>query len=163
MRKRNNPITDLYIAPATAGPKRPRDGGLLRQAGLLRSGGRLVALTLGVIAGLGASPALASWIDGDVATLQALDKITARISTLQAPIGVTVTFGTLDITVQRCAFHPPEEPPEDAGFIEIVDRGHDPSQPGMPVFSGWMFSSSPAISALEHPVYDVTLLGCNQP
>ena len=28
------------------------------------------------------------------------------------------------------------------------------------VFSGWMFASSPAVSALEHPVYDVTLLAC---
>lgn len=102
----------------------------------------------------------ASWLEGDTAALQALDKITARISTLSAPIGTQISFGTLGLTVQRCAFHPPEEPPEDAAFLEVVDRGHDPSQAPKPVFSGWMFSSSPAVSALEHPVYDITLLSC---
>ena len=102
----------------------------------------------------------AAWIEGEHARLQALDKITARISTLSAPIGKQISFGTLGVTVQRCAFHPPEEPPEDAAFLEVVDRGHDPSQAPKAVFSGWMFSSSPAVSALEHPVYDITLLSC---
>ena len=102
----------------------------------------------------------ASWLEGDMAKLQALDKITARISTLSAPIGTQISFGTLGLTVKRCAFHPPEEPPEDAAFLEVVDRGHDPSKSPKPVFSGWMFSSSPAVSALEHPVYDITLLSC---
>lgn len=110
--------------------------------------------------GHGMAPASASWLEGDIARLQALDKITARISTLSAQIGQPIQFGTLDITVQRCAFHPPEETPEDAAFVQIVDRGHDPSGAGKRVFSGWMFSSSPAISALEHPVYDITLLAC---
>jgi len=77
--------------------------------------------------------------------------LTARISTLDAPIDQEVRFGTLSVTVRRCAFHPPEEQPEDAAFLEIVDNGHDDSEPPAPVFSGWMFSSSPAISAMEHP------------
>lgn len=106
------------------------------------------------------TPAGALWIDGKTAQLQALDKITARISTLSAPIGEPIEFGTLSITVQRCAYHPPEAPPEDAGFLEIIDRGHDKDVTGERVFSGWMFSSSPAVSALEHPVYDITLLAC---
>ena len=58
------------------------------------------------------SAAAAIWLDGRVATIQALDKITARISTLSAPVGVPRQFGTLEVTVERCAFHPPEEPPE---------------------------------------------------
>ena len=114
-----------------------------------------------VIAGcLLASPAQADWLEGETATLQALDKITARISTLSAMIGSELSFGTLGVTVHRCAFRPPELPPEDAAFLEIVDRGHDPSALPKPVFDGWMFSSSPAVSALEHPVYDITLLSC---
>lgn len=106
------------------------------------------------------SPAMASWIEGETATLQALDKITARISTLTAPINRAVTFGTLSVTVHRCAYHPPEETPEDAAFLEIMDNGHDQTQPPKPVFAGWVFSSSPAVSAMEHPVYDITLLSC---
>ena len=100
-----------------------------------------------------------TWIDGNKARLQALDKITARISTVEAPVGAARFYGTLEITINRCAFHPPEEPPENAAFITVRDRGYDGLTPKQ-VFSGWIFSSSPAISALEHPVYDLTLLAC---
>jgi hypothetical protein len=102
----------------------------------------------------------ASWIEGRTATIQALDKITARISTLRVPIDDPVDFGTLSVTVRRCAYHPPEETPEDAAYLEVVDNGHDRSKPSRPVFTGWMFASSPAVSAMEHPVYDLTLLSC---
>ena len=108
---------------------------------------------------LASSAGAATWIDGSKAQLQALDKITARISTVEAPVGVERFYGTLEITINRCAFHPPEEPPENAAFITVRDRGYDGLAPKQ-VFSGWIFSSSPAISALEHPVYDLTLLAC---
>jgi len=107
---------------------------------------------------LGAAGAT-TWIDGNKARLQALDKITARISTVEAPVGAARFYGTLEITINRCAFHPPEEPPENAAFITVRDHGYDGLAP-KPVFSGWIFSSSPAVSALEHPVYDLTLLAC---
>ena len=123
----------------------------------IRKIGLLLALVTGCLL---AGVAQADWLEGDTATLQALDKITARISTLSATIGSELSFGTLGVTVHRCAFRPPELPPEDAAFLEIVDRGHDPSALPKPVFDGWMFSSSPAVSALEHPVYDITLLSC---
>ena len=108
---------------------------------------------------LAGSASAATWIDGNKARLQALDKITARISTVEAPVGAVRFYGTLEITINRCAFHPPEEPPENAAFITVRDRGYDGLAPKQ-VFSGWIFSSSPAISALEHPVYDLTLLAC---
>jgi hypothetical protein len=94
-----------------------------------------------------------------VALLQGLDKITARVSKFEAPVGGSVHFGTLSIRVRDCEKNPPEEPPESAAFVEI-----DETRPGEKVakrlFSGWMFASSPALSALEHPVYDVNLLDC---
>ena len=108
---------------------------------------------------LAASAGATTWIDGNKARLQALDKITARISTVEVPVGAARFYGTLEITINRCAFHPPEEPPENAAFITVRDRGYDGLAPKQ-VFSGWIFSSSPAISALEHPVYDLTLLAC---
>ena len=101
------------------------------------------------------------WLDGSMATMQALDKVTARISTLSAPVGESRQFGTLEVTVRRCAFHPPEETPENAALVVIRDLGYDPTAAPAEVFSGWMFSSSPAISALEHPVYDITLIACS--
>jgi hypothetical protein len=96
-----------------------------------------------------------------VAVLQGLDKTSARVSRIDAPVGQPVQFGTLVITVRACVKRPPEEPPQTAAFLEI-----DKSEPGAEagatkrVFSGWMFASSPAISALEDPIYDVNVLDC---
>lgn len=92
------------------------------------------------------------------AVLQALDKVTARISTFTAPIDQPVRFGTLEIVAQTCIKRPPEEPPETAAFLQIYEI--KPEQPKQRIFSGWMFVSSPALNPLEHPVYDVWLKDC---
>jgi hypothetical protein len=90
--------------------------------------------------------------------LGTLDKITARVSNLDVPINQSVRFGTLEITARSCNSTPPEEAPETSAFLEIreIKRNEDPTS----VFSGWMFASSPALSAMEHPVYDVWVLSC---
>ena len=93
-----------------------------------------------------------------VAVMQGLDKITARISTFNAPIDREVAFGTLRIVVRACRKRPPEEPPESAAFLEI--REARAGEPEVQLFTGWMFASSPALNALEHPVYDVWVIDC---
>lgn len=92
------------------------------------------------------------------ALLQGLDKVTARVSELKAPLNKPVRFGTLIITARACHKTPPEEPPESAAFLEISERRE--GEPPKPLFSGWMFASSPGLSALEHPVYDIWVLDC---
>jgi len=105
----------------------------------------------------GAGPAAAA----TVAILQGLDKTTARVSRIEAPVDQSVHFGTLVITVRACVKSPPEEPPETAAFL-IVDE----ERPGgtsfvtRRVFNGWMFASSPAVSAMEDPIYDLSVLDC---
>lgn len=94
----------------------------------------------------------------DGAVMQGLDKVTARISTFDAPIGFPIRFGTLEITVRACHRTPPEEPPESAAFLEVMEVR--PDELMAPLFQGWMFASSPALSALEHPVYDVWVIDC---
>ena len=101
------------------------------------------------------------WIEGKTIKLQTLDKITARISTIDITIGIPVRLGTLEINVKYCAYRPPEEPPEHVAFIEVRDLGYSSDSKIENIFSGWMFSSSPAISSLEHVVYDVTILNCS--
>ncbi len=92
------------------------------------------------------------------AVLQGLDKVTARISTFPVATDEEVSFGTLSIRVRACHKTPPTEPPESTAFLEITDTRLD----GDPIelFSGWMFASSPALSALEHAVYDVWVVDC---
>ncbi len=117
---------------------------------------RLAAVVALIGALIGAAPAAAQ--EGRVAVLQGLDKVTARISTFDAPVDRPVRFGTLRIVSRHCRKRPPEEPPETTAFLEIVELRRD--GPAMPLFSGWMFASSPALSSLEHPVYDVWVVDC---
>ena len=94
----------------------------------------------------------------NIVVLQGLDKVTARVHTFEAPLGSIIRFGTLEITARQCDKRPPEETPESAAFLDILEvRQGEPTQS---LFRGWMFASSPALSALEHPVYDVWVLDC---
>ncbi|MEQ8344952.1 MAG: DUF2155 domain-containing protein [Sneathiellaceae bacterium] len=97
-------------------------------------------------------------IPGQVARLQTLDKISARISTIEVPVGGTVSWERLDISVAKCARSSPFERPERAALVKVTEkrRGLAPVE----VFSGWMFASSPALHAVEHPVYDVLVIDC---
>ena len=108
---------------------------------------------------------------GDTAVFNALDKITARITILEIPIGSSARFGTLDIRPQSCDKRPPEETPETTAFVEVFDvprvvaaaKGEDglaPVAEPKRIFSGWMFASSPGLNAVEHPVYDAWVIDC---
>ena len=99
---------------------------------------------------------------GKVAVLQGLDKATARIATIDVPIDQQVRYGNLLITARACVKHPPEELPESAAFLVIDELPPDAGPQTRPerIFNGWMFASSPALSALENPVYDISVLDC---
>jgi hypothetical protein len=124
----------------------------MRRSGLT---GSLIVALFGLMAAAG-PPAWATPMKFVV--LRGLDKITAHISTFDVPIGQTVKFGALQITARSCDKRPPEEVPESAAFLEIVEarEGETPQR----LFSGWMFASSPALSALENPIYDLWVLDC---
>ena len=97
-------------------------------------------------------------IEAGTALLQGLDKVTARVSTFEANLNQEVRFGTLEVIVKKCVKTPPEETPESAAFLEIRDI--KPGQDLEILFTGWMFASSPSLSAMQHPVYDVWVIGC---
>ena len=99
------------------------------------------------------------WIEGNKLVIQGLDKITARIQTFEVDVGQTYKFGVLDIFVERCVFSKPIFKPESLAFIKIKDNSDRLSEVK---FNGWMFASSPALNALENPVYDVSILACKK-
>ena len=104
--------------------------------------------------------AQASWIKFDIAQFKALDKITARIKKLDINVNEEQDLGTLIIKLKSCQNRPPDYLPDSAAYIEIYDKMNlNDNDTGL-IFSGWMFSSSPALSALEHPVYDISLISC---
>ncbi len=94
-----------------------------------------------------------------IVTLRGVDKITARVTDIRAPMNRPLRFGSLEITPRTCSKRPPEETPEVTAFLEISDIKADGTKNKL--FGGWMFASSPALSALEHPVYDVWVIDCN--
>ena len=96
------------------------------------------------------------WLPKTVASVQALDKVNARGSLLKIEVGQTATFGSLTIAVKACVVRPPDVPADAAAFLTVTDK--NPNEPG---FNGWMLKSTPAVSMLEHPIYDVRVVGCS--
>ena len=142
----------------------------LRAAGLWTGLSARIWAVICILFWSGIGPAGAeSWLSADRARLQTLDKITARIAPVELAIGQPVRLGTLEIWLDDCRYRPPEEPPEHAAFLRIYDRGYAGQNneqnveqaEAEQIFSGWMFASSPAISAMEHAVYDVTVIACS--
>jgi hypothetical protein len=118
---------------------------------------RVAALFAGILC---CNAALAADLVYDKALMQGLDKVSGRIVSFEAPVGTSVHFGTLEMIVRTCRKRPPEEPPESAAFVDIWEIKS--GEPATGLFRGWMFASSPALSALEHPVYDVWVVGCDE-
>lgn len=107
---------------------------------------------------LTALPAKAKNIDMNMAQMQAMDKITGRVSMIEVPVGGEVKFGTFSVVVRACKASSEEEIPENTAFVDVTDKSFDKEE--FNIFKGWMFSSSPAVNAVEHPIYDVWLIKC---
>jgi len=153
------PRNSAVMIPSSSNATHRRRAQLLLAPPLMRLVMLFVMLVAGIAAVfIGAGQVRAEDIIGEVALLQGLDKVTARISTFRAPIDTVVRFGTLEIVARACHKRPPEEPPESAAFLHIRDV--KPGEIPETLFQGWMFASSPALSALEHPVYDVWVVDC---
>ena len=100
------------------------------------------------------------WLKNSSAEFNTLDKITARTKNIEINLNEDTTLGSLIINLRSCQNRPPDFLPESAAYVEIFDTLNQSLEEKNLVFSGWMFSSSPAISALEHPVYDISLVSC---
>ncbi len=125
--------------------------------------GFILALMTGglVFLPLAARAQQAQPIKNKVAVFAALNKITARISTLEVPLGEERKFGALTIIPKVCTTQPPTEAPATKSFIEVKERKLNGDQHQL--FSGWVFAENPGIHAVEHPVYDVWLTNCKTP
>ena len=106
-----------------------------------------------------AAPATAA-----TAVLRGLDKVTGQAHDLQAPIGRSVRFGSLEVVARACQKAPAEEAPEVSIYVEVFDtppvrRGQQAVR--AEIFHGWIFASSPGLNAIEHPVYDIWAIDCS--
>ncbi len=118
--------------------------------------GRL-ALAVAATAAL-TGPAHADRIKNPTAVFSGLDKITGRIVSFEVATDETVQFGALQLTPRICYSRPPTENPNTTTFVEVDEVTLENSY--RRIFTGWMFASSPGLSGIEHPVYDVWLVEC---
>ncbi|MEM0900565.1 MAG: DUF2155 domain-containing protein [Pseudomonadota bacterium] len=93
-----------------------------------------------------------------VAEFSGIDKITGRIISFDVYIDETVQFGALQITPRVCNSRDQLESPGPSTFVEVDEITLDRTI--RRIFTGWMFSDSPGLNAIEHSVYDVWLKGC---
>lgn len=116
-------------------------------------------LTCGLAVALSALPVAAQeGVSAPGGLIRVLDKLTGQVEDLDIARGQTVALGRLALLLDDCRY-PAENPAADAeAHLTIVD-----AQVQGPVFSGWMIASSPALSALDHPRYDVWVLRCDYP
>jgi hypothetical protein len=105
-----------------------------------------------------AGPAHANMTEYPKVRLRSIDKITARTMTFDANVGATLKFGSIFIKILSCQKPDIQDRPEAASFLQIWEiTANDESKW---IFSGWMFASSPALSAMDHPIYDVWVMDC---
>lgn len=94
----------------------------------------------------------------EIAAVQILNKTTAKSVVADLRLKKKSDFGNIAIVAHRCWQAPLDQKPESKMLLEVFET--KPNQPEKRIFYGWMFASSPSISGLEHPVYDITALNC---
>jgi hypothetical protein len=93
--------------------------------------------------------------------LQLLDKSTATTKVVELSIDNEIKFGNIMIKLHKCWQAPLSQIPESKALIEVNEKNNNSySKEVKNIFLGWMFASSPSISSLQHPIYDITILKC---
>lgn len=92
----------------------------------------------------------------DAASLRFLDKLTSETGDVLLGVGQAAKFGRLVVRLDECRY-PTDNPSSDSEAHLTIIEETTQSQ----LFSGWMLASSPALSALDHPRYDVWVLSCD--
>ena len=114
-----------------------------------------LAVALALLAGPVAAQSVA---DAEGAKLRFLDKLTGTVTDLVLQNGESKQEGRLTITLDGCRYNPENPAAEAYAHVTVLDANLTD-----PVFDGWMVASSPALSALDHPRYDVWVLRCDVP
>ena len=100
----------------------------------------------------------AETIEKKYASLKLLNKTTNKVSTKDILVSSKILWETLNIEVLYCGSTPPTEIPEDYVLIDVYDTINNENTN---IYKGWMISSSPDVTPLENPIYDLWLVDCS--
>ena len=92
----------------------------------------------------------------NIAEIRAIDRSTGRTYKLEVPLNKEIIFSNLILNVEYCYKNPIDKEIENYAYLTVKDKLINKY-----VFQGWMFSSSPSLSSLEHPINDIWLLNCS--
>ena len=100
----------------------------------------------------------AETIEKKYASFKLLNKTTNKVSTKDVLVSSKISWETLNIEVLYCGSTPPTEIPEDYVLIDVYDTINNENTN---IYKGWMISSSPDVTPLENPIYDLWLVDCS--
>ena len=91
--------------------------------------------------------------------LTALDKITAKTSSIRLAVGDKKFFGSLEIQALKCQLSEGSDTSDAVAYIQVKDlSAKDNNQ--VFLFNGWTFASSPTLQSIDHPIYDLWITSC---
>ena len=91
--------------------------------------------------------------------LKALDKITAKTSTIRLAVGEKEFFGPLEIKALKCQLSENKDSTDTVAYLQVKDlSAKDNNQ--VFLFNGWTFASSPTLQSIDHPIFDLWIIGC---
>jgi len=99
----------------------------------------------------------AETIEKKYASFKLLNKTTNKVSTKDILVSSKISWETLNIEVLYCGSTPPTEIPEDYVLIDVYDTINNENTN---IYKGWMISSSPDVTSLQNPIYDLWLVDC---
>ena len=91
--------------------------------------------------------------------IKALDKITAKTSSIRVAVGEKKFLGSLEISALKCSVSEKKDNPDTVAYIQVKDLSNKNNDQVF-LFNGWTFASSPTLQAIDHPVYDLWITDC---
>ena len=91
--------------------------------------------------------------------IKALDKITAKTSSMKLEIGEKKFFGSLEIKALKCQLSANDNTSDAVAYIQVKDLSTKDNNQVF-LFNGWTFSSSPTLQSIDHPIYDLWITSC---
>ena len=91
--------------------------------------------------------------------LKALDKITAKTSAIKLTIGEKKYFGSLEIKALKCQLSENNDSTDTVAYLQVKDLATKDNNQVF-LFNGWTFASSPTLQSIDHPIYDLWIISC---
>ncbi len=93
--------------------------------------------------------------------LVGLDKITAKTFPIKIKLGETVKFGLLEIKALKCGIsNNSKKKNESVAYLQVKDISENQNEKIF-IFNGWTFSSNPSLTPIDHAIYDIWLVSCD--